>query len=188
VQWRLERFHEVRSDIEGNHRRAVDEVAPQLGERMRAAKREERFTGTADLQNFFRRSSGPGWALVGDAAYHKDPITAQGISDAFRYAELLVETVDEGLSGRRPLPEALADYERRRNDSAMPIFEWACRTAELRPTTGKARALIEALRSNPEAASRMMGLTAGTVASADFFQPENLARIMGGASSSGSSR
>jgi 2-polyprenyl-6-methoxyphenol hydroxylase-like FAD-dependent oxidoreductase len=188
VQWRLERFHEVRSDIEGNHRRAVDAVAPRLGERMRDAKREERFTGTADPQNFFRRSSGPGWALVGDAAYHKDPITAQGISDAFRYAELLVESIDEGLSGRRPLPEALADYERRRNESAMPIFEFACRTGELRPTTGKARALLEALRSNPEATSRMMGLTAGTVVSADFFQPENLARIMGGASSNSSSR
>jgi flavin-dependent dehydrogenase len=178
VQWSHGRFHEVRSDIEENHRKALAELSPDLGERMRAAKREERFVGTADLQNFFRRSQGPGWALVGDAAYHKDPITAQGISDSFRYAELLAEAVDEGLSGRRPLSEALADYERRRTESAMPIFEWACRTAELRATSGKTRDLIGALQSNAEDTSRMMGLTAGTVLARDYFQADNIARIL----------
>ena len=53
---------------------------------------------------------GPGWALVGDAGMKKDPVTAQGISTAFRCAEMLAEAADDGLSGRRPLDEALADY------------------------------------------------------------------------------
>ena len=139
---------------------------------------KQRFVGTADLQNFFRRSQGPGWALVGDAAYHKDPITAQGISDSFRYAELLADAIDEGLSGRRPLSEALADYERRRTESALPLFEWACRTAELRAPSGKTRDLVAALQSNAEDTSRMMGLTAGTVLARDFFQADNIARIL----------
>ena len=56
---------------------------------VRNGKRSERFYGTADLPFFFRKPYGPGWALVGDAGYHKDPITAQGISDAFRDAELV---------------------------------------------------------------------------------------------------
>ena len=43
----------------------------------------------------------PGWALVGDAGYHKDPNTAQGITDAFRDAELLAEAIDAGLAGRQ---------------------------------------------------------------------------------------
>ena len=43
--------------------------------------------------------TGPGWALVGDAGYHKDPITAQGMLDAFRDAELLAEAIDAGLDG-----------------------------------------------------------------------------------------
>jgi flavin-dependent dehydrogenase len=178
VQWPHPQFHAVRSDIEGSHGKALAELNPELAERVRAARREERFVGTADLENFFRRSCGPGWALVGDAAYHKDPITAQGISDSFRYAELLADAVDEGLSGRRPVAEALADYERRRNESATPLFEWACRTAELRAPTSKTRALIQALESNPLDASRLMGLTAGTVFASDFFQAENIARIM----------
>jgi flavin-dependent dehydrogenase len=180
VQWHSEQFHTVRSNIEASHQSALDELSPELGERVRAAKREERFVGTGDVQNYFRRSSGPGWALVGDAAYHKDPITAQGISDAFRYAELLANAVDEGLSGRLAMGEALANYERERNESAMPIFEWTCRTAELRGPSAKTRDLIQALQSNPDEASRMMGLTAGTVLASEFFQPENLARIVSG--------
>ena len=81
---------------------------------MRAGRRAERFRGTADLPYFFRQPYGPGWALVGDAGYHKDPITAQGISDAFRDAELLAEAIATGLAR---LDEALADYERRRNEA-----------------------------------------------------------------------
>ncbi len=52
------------------------------------------------MPNFFRKPFGPGWALVGDAGYNKDFITAQGISDAFRDAELCASALDEALSGR----------------------------------------------------------------------------------------
>jgi flavin-dependent dehydrogenase len=178
VIWPHERFHEVRADIEGNYLKSLDDVVPELGARVRAGRREERFVGTADLPNFLRRSQGPGWALVGDAGYHKDPIAAQGISDAFRYAELLAEAVDDGLAGRRPLADALVDYEKRRNESAMPRFEWACRTAEMRPVSQKMLALLGALKSSQEDTNLFMGLTGGTVLSTDFFQPDNLARIV----------
>ena len=46
--------------------------------------------------NFYRRPYGDGWALVGDAGYHKDPILAIGISDAFRDAQLLADASDAG--------------------------------------------------------------------------------------------
>ena len=65
--------------------------------------------GTAGVPNYFRVPSGPGWALVGDAGYCKDPITAQGISDAFIDAENVADAIDAGFSGRRPLEEAMAD-------------------------------------------------------------------------------
>jgi 2-polyprenyl-6-methoxyphenol hydroxylase-like FAD-dependent oxidoreductase len=51
---------------------------------------------------------GYGWALVGDAGYDKDPITAQGISDAFIDAESLSNALDDGWSGHAPLHDALA--------------------------------------------------------------------------------
>jgi flavin-dependent dehydrogenase len=77
VFWPQAEFHRVRADIEGSFLAALD-LAPGLAERARAGKRAERFRGTADLPNHFRQSFGPGWALVGDAGFHKDPILAQG--------------------------------------------------------------------------------------------------------------
>ncbi|HET8630939.1 MAG TPA: FAD-dependent monooxygenase [Thermomicrobiales bacterium] len=123
-------FHAFRADIGGNFFRALDRV-PHLAERVRAGRREERWYGTADVANFVRTPYGPGWALVGDAGYHKDPVTAQGITDAFRDAALLAEAVDAGFSGRAPLQGALADYERRRNAAALPAYAEACRAATL---------------------------------------------------------
>ncbi|HEY8491339.1 MAG TPA: NAD(P)/FAD-dependent oxidoreductase [Dehalococcoidia bacterium] len=124
----IESFHRFRQDIQGNYFRIL-EVAPDLARRVRAGRREERFLGTADQPNYFRRPYGPGWALVGDAGYHRDFVTGLGITDAFRDAELLAAAADEGLSGRRPLGEALAAYERHRNEVAEPLYELTCRIA-----------------------------------------------------------
>ena len=123
-----DQFHQFRSDIDRHYRQYL-ELVPSLAERMRDARREARYIGTAEQRNFFRRPHGPGWALVGDAGYHRDFITGLGISDAFRDAEYLTDAIDDGLSGRRPLEEALADYERRRNEAARPLYEFTCKLA-----------------------------------------------------------
>ncbi len=117
-----EGFHAFRSDIEGNYLQALT-AFPKLAERVPDGKREERFIGTADMPNFFRKPYGPGWALVGDAGYHKDFVTGLGITDAFRDAELLAQAIDDGFAGRRPLEEALASYEQQRNEIATPLYE-----------------------------------------------------------------
>ena len=62
IYWPVADFHAIRADIEGNFLKALD-LAPALAERARAGRRSERFRGTADLRNFFRRPHGPGWAL-----------------------------------------------------------------------------------------------------------------------------
>ena len=88
-RWPRVRFEAVRGDVKAVSSSPV-ELAPGLNERVRAGRAGVRFVGTGELPNFFRRPYGPGWVLVGDPGYHKDPITAQGISDAFRGAELVV--------------------------------------------------------------------------------------------------
>ncbi|HJR53868.1 MAG TPA: NAD(P)/FAD-dependent oxidoreductase, partial [Gemmatimonadota bacterium] len=98
--WPFAEFDERKKDVEGNYHSVIDMV-PELAERVRDAKREERFLGMA-VPGYFRKPYGPGWALVGDAGYNKDFITAQGISDAFRDAELCSTALDEWLSGARP--------------------------------------------------------------------------------------
>lgn len=68
------------------------EVSPALA----GARPEGRLWAFAGRRGFLRRPHGPGWALVGDAAYFKDPLTAHGITDAFRDAELLAAAAAEG--------------------------------------------------------------------------------------------
>lgn len=180
VYWPVDAFHEVRAGIEELFMASLD-LAPSLAERVRAGRRSERFRGTADLPNFLRRPYGPGWALVGDAGYHKDPITAQGISDAFRDAELLIDAIDAGLDGQQPLEEALAAFERRRNEEVMLMFELTCSLAALQPPSPEMQQLFGALRGNQEETDRFFGAVAGTVPIPASFAPDNLGRIIGGA-------
>jgi 2-polyprenyl-6-methoxyphenol hydroxylase-like FAD-dependent oxidoreductase len=176
--WPIADFHNVRSDIEGHFMAALD-LAPGLAERARSGKRAERFRGTADLQNFYRRPFGPGWALVGDAGYHKDPITAQGITDAFRDAELLADAIDAGFSGSASLDDALAGYEQQRNEATGPLYDLTCQFATLQPPAPEMQQLLGALRSNQEQTNRFFGVIGGTVPLPEFFAPENLGRIIG---------
>ena len=120
-----EGFHEFRKDIEGNYLKEADAV-PTVGERVRGAKRLERFVGTNDQPNYFRKPYGPGWALVGDAGYHRDLVTGLGITDAFRDAQLLADAIDDGFAERRPLDEAMTAYEQRRNEVAKPLYDATC--------------------------------------------------------------
>ena len=134
--------------------------------------------GTADLPNFFRKPCGPGWALVGDAGYHKDPYGAQGIMDTFRDVELVVEAIDAGFSERRPLEEALANYEWQRNEMALPLYEYNAQGASMRPRPPEMQQLFAALQGNQEQTNRFFGLAEGTTSSSEFFSPDNIQRIM----------
>ena len=98
VAWLNSEFHAHRHDRDEHYMRTVGS-APQLAERVRAGKREERFHRTTDLPGFLRKPDGPGWALVGDASYHRHPITATGMTDAFRDPEFLTQAIDAGFVG-----------------------------------------------------------------------------------------
>ena len=177
VLWPSADFHEVRSDIEGRFMQAL-ELAPGLAARVRRATRTERFRGTGRLPNFYRRPHGDGWALVGDAGYHKDPILALGIGDAFRDAELLADAIDAGLSGRAPVARALAGYEQRRNELSAHGFQATIDFARLAPPPPPMQQLFAALRDSPDDRDRLFGTFAGTVPGGEFFAPDNLARIL----------
>ena len=126
----------------------VLELVPPLAERVRIGRREERFYGTGDVPNFFRKPYGPGWALVGDAGCHKDPFTALGICDAFRDAELLANAVDEGLSGKRLIEETMAEYEKRRNEASAIDYRRNIDFARFKPLPAETYQLRAALRGN----------------------------------------
>jgi flavin-dependent dehydrogenase len=179
--WRNDEFSVYRAAVEANYLSTLDAV-PGLTERLRNGKREHRFMGTADLPNFFRKPYGPGWALVGDAGYHKDPFTGQGIANAFCDAERLAKAIDAGLSGARPLEEAMHGYEQQRNADVLPMYEYTCHLATLDPPSPDEQKLFAALRGNQPEIDRLFGaILAGTVRLDEFFAPDNVRRIVASA-------
>jgi flavin-dependent dehydrogenase len=116
----------------------LSQVAPALAEQVRLA-------GPAPLHGFpgqvgfLRRAHGPGWALVGDAGYFKDPLTAHGITDALRDAELLAHAIDAGSD------EALADYQEQRDAASVDLFETTDAIASFAWNLTDVRVLHEAL-------------------------------------------
>jgi flavin-dependent dehydrogenase len=178
VNWPRADVEANQDDVEGHFTRAV-ETAPALHARFRQAKRETRFLGTPDLPNFFRKPYGPGWVLVGDAGYHKDPITAQGISDAFRDAEAMATALHEVLTARRSFEEALARYQHARDEAAFPMFALTCQLANLaEPVPADLVRLLEAMQGNREAMSDFISTLAGVMPAPQFFAEKNVARIM----------
>ena len=164
--WPVGRFADIRGRVEDAFDRALD-LAPALAERVRSGRREEKFFGTADLPNFLRQPRGNGWALVGDAGCQKDPILAQGISDAFRDAELLASTLGDGDA-----------YSRMRDAQTLPMFEITCQRASLEPPPPHVTALLQALAGNQIDTDRFFGVDAGTVPVSEFYAPENIGRIL----------
>ena len=176
VIWPYAEFQANRGNLESHYLRTIG-LVPEFAERVRAGRREERLVG-ATADGFFRTPFGPGWALVGDAGYHKDPITAQGISDAFRDAELLSDAVDRHLGGGQPFDEAMAAYEAARNAAVQSMYDFTFEMASLAPPPPDMQRLLAAVHGNQAATDDFVSVFAGTVSPATFFAPENVGRIL----------
>jgi flavin-dependent dehydrogenase len=180
VAWPIAELPSVRADIEGQYM-AVIEAMPEVAERVREGRREERFYGATQLPNFLRKPYGPGWALVGDAGCHKDPAMALGMCDALRDAEYLTDALHEGFAGERPLDEALADYERRRDEDTMPWYQINLGAAQLQPPPPDLAALRAAVRESQEDTNLFYMAREGMIPPEQFFTPENMPRLMANA-------
>jgi flavin-dependent dehydrogenase len=85
------------------------------------------------MPNQLRRAAGPGWALVGDAGYHRDAVTGYGITDAYRDAELVAVAIDRALRGDTDDGTALAEYGRQRDRALRETFDVTCALAAYPP-------------------------------------------------------
>ena len=164
-------------DVEGTYLGMFD-LAPEFAERIRGATRESRIAGTA-VENYFRKPFGPGWALVGDAGYNKDFITAQGITDAFRDAELCADALHRALSGTQPFDEVMAEYQATRDAHVLPMFEFTCQLATLEPPPPEMQQLLAAMHGNQDAMDGFARVNGGVTSPAEFFSAENIGRILG---------
>jgi menaquinone-9 beta-reductase len=108
---------EIQGDAASAYHRLIRQISPAFAARMDAAREVEPLRGFGGHPGFIKRAAGPGWALVGDAGYFKDPLTAHGITDALRDAELLARAIVRGTAA------ALEDYETTRHDLSRRLFE-----------------------------------------------------------------
>jgi flavin-dependent dehydrogenase len=129
-----ERMRGLRArSAEAAFRALLNVAAPEHAAQVADAEPAGPFHGWGGVPGYVRRSWGPGWALVGDAGYFKDPITTHGITDALRDAELLADALVEVLAGVTPGAVALARYQATRDrlsrdlrdaTEAVAAYDW----------------------------------------------------------------
>ncbi|MBW6399384.1 NAD(P)/FAD-dependent oxidoreductase [Roseomonas sp. HJA6] len=120
-------------------RRILAEVSPALAEETPALIPDGAPVAFAGRKGFLRQAAGPGWALIGDAGYFKDPITAHGITDALRDAALLADAAAIGGEA------AFARFAERRDALSLPLFHVTDEIAGYEWTLEQAQALHIAL-------------------------------------------
>ena len=175
IGWPIAEFDVIKKDVERHFLEVVDQ-APAFASRLRAGRREERYYG-AFVPNFFRRPFGPGWALVGDAGYTRDFMTAQGISDAFRDAERCAAAIDAVLSGATSTDAAGTSYQSARDEQMRPMYEFTLQFAALMPPPPEMQAVMAAIAADQESMHGFARVIAGVTSPAEFFSEENVGRI-----------
>ena len=165
-----------RRDVETNYHAAIAR-APEWQTRLSRATREDRFTG-GGVPNFLRKPYGPGWALVGDAGYTKDPITAQGIANAFLDAERLTSGLAAAWADERTYDDAMATYQADRDAAVLPMYGFTTQLATLEPPPPELQELLGAIAGNQPAMDAFVSLNAGTMSPDEFFDPDHLARVL----------
>jgi flavin-dependent dehydrogenase len=168
-----------RKDVEQSYRDVIA-AAPSLADRLARAERATPFKGTSKLPNFYRRSFGAGWALVGDAAYHRDPLAGMGIGDAFLGAQLLADAVARGLGRDAAALDAdLSGYQEAFRDRTMPIFDYTVKAAGLKQQE-TAMAIYAKIAQSDKEAAQFMDVLAGNIPVRNVFNPQNIARLLAG--------
>jgi len=120
----MRRRDEVRADRTGAYEEGVRRW-PELRQTLAPARRSRPVQLMSNWHGFFRRSAGPGWALVGDAGHFKDPTPGQGIADALRQVERLAPAIEASLSGAQPDDAPLLDWWRWRDEDAWEMYWFA---------------------------------------------------------------
>lgn len=156
------------ADVATNYMQVI-ERDPELAGRIGGATREEGFAG-GGMPNFLRKPFGPGWALVGDAGHTKDPITFQGISDAFRDAELCATAVDEAFEGGRPYADAMAAYHHTRDEQVLPIYGITTHLGGFEPPEPGLLELMAAVHGVQEGMDAFVSVIAGTSPPGGFVE------------------
>jgi flavin-dependent dehydrogenase len=127
-----EEIKQFRRDFDATWNRKLEDF-PELKARLEGCEQLTKPRSADDTDAYFRISSGPGWALVGDAGHFKDPVIAQGIRDALRFGRLLGEAVAGALDDPQELDRELFAWELNRDRECLPSYYLAQRQTRTHP-------------------------------------------------------
>ena len=132
------------------------EQYPLLKQRIAGGAPRTKLRKAADPFSYFRRSSGPGWALVGDAGHFKDPVIAQGVRDGIYYGRRLGMTAAGALDNPTWLDNRLYDWELKRDRECIVSYHFALRLSRTHPVSPVELEMFKTIQPKP-AGTRQLG-------------------------------
>ncbi len=144
-----EEIADFRRDPMGMHDKILAQN-PDARARVEGAKNYTKLRSTGETSAFFRRSSGPGWALTGDAGHFKDPVIGQGMRDALRFGRLLAEETAPVLDDPKRLDKALESAEERRDRECIPSYHWGNRESRIFQPSDLVKTTLESWQEEGE--------------------------------------
>ncbi|MFI1578607.1 NAD(P)/FAD-dependent oxidoreductase [Embleya sp. NPDC020630] len=172
-----ERADAFRLNLEGEYDRTVA-LLPGLAERLAGCARTTKIVRAVDLPSYFRRSTGPGWALAGDAGHFKDPVTAQGIRDALRFGRLLGEAAAPYLGDSNRLDTATSSWERRRDHECRETYHWTNTPARSTAVTPLEETLLCSPAAGPTGARPLLDVYSRVRKPAELLPPTTMAALL----------
>ncbi|MEU7135941.1 NAD(P)/FAD-dependent oxidoreductase [Streptomyces sp. NPDC046261] len=169
-------FRQVRTDARSAYLDAIRDTAPGLGDRLSCARQVERLYGTGEQHNFIRQSSGPGWALVGDAAHHKDSIAARGITDAFLQVRMLTDHIGKDLHDPTALAAACRRYARDVEETFTVFYRGTLSVAELKVPKERV-SFLRAISTDQTLVDRYFAMMSGVCTVEEFYNSKELEEL-----------
>ena len=180
VQIRTDRA-DINGDPDAYYARHL-QALPTVRARIANARQVGPLLGVRRIANRYRDVGGPGWALVGDAVHHKDPLDGQGIRDALVEARALAGLIVEVRDGRITWSELLVRYRDAVHEATHPMFEQTMKRlardlyTDLKPAV--IRTLVRWSLTDPEYQRRFLLFVGRAIAPDDFRTPALLAGVI----------
>jgi len=125
-----------RKDLDGRWKAELAKYPDDgLAGRISGVTQQTRIRSSGELVSYFRASTGPGWALAGDAGHFKNPIIGRGMSDALHFSRRLAERIVDVLDDPIALDYQLREWERERDQRLLPTYHFANRECRSKPAT-----------------------------------------------------
>ena len=170
VELQPDDFDRFRSDPQGQYDNLIRGLYG-MSTRMRDAVIDGKLIGVRGIDNYFRKPFGPGWALVGDAGYLKDPSTGTGIGDALQQSIWLADALHDCFQGAS-WDERMAEFQQTRDRVMMPGYQSTIDFTQMRDPAVPQIAMVKAAMSSPLFARILVNALPGMIR--HVYQPDTM--------------